>query len=307
MIKILNSKIYETIQAINDTKNISAAAEKLYISQPALSRYLKSLETQLNFQIFDREKTPLEVTSKGKIFISYLEKMKLLENEMLEAINKIDSEDETYLALSSLNFIGMTLLPKVVPKFIALYPEVSLKLKGYEIRNYEDLIIKENIDAFITNSPVNNSEITFEIFSDDPFLLVTNRMDFLKSKYNLNCNSPENPEFLNPADLKYLMFYLLGSEQNLRKISDSVFKKYKVSKINYKEVPNLVSAASLLNSGRGATFMAKSSLKYLKINVPLYYFKIKGFENKTSIGVAYKKGHKEKIIKNFIEVCKDSL
>lgn len=304
---MLNSKIYETIQAINNTQSISAAAEKLYISQPALSRYLKNLENQLNFQIFDRDKTPLEATDKGEIFISYLEKMKLLEKEMFEQINKIDLKDETYLSLSSLNFIGMTLLPKVVPKFIALYPDVSLKLKGYDIKNYEDLIIKENIDAFITNFPINNSQITYEIFSNDPFLLVTNRIDFLKTKYDMCDNSPDNPEFLKPEDLKHLMFYLLSSEQNLRKISDSIFKKYKISKINYREVPNLVSAASLLNSGRGATFMAKSSLKYLKIDVPLYYFKIKGFENKTSIGVAYKKGHKEKIIKDFIKVCKDSL
>lgn len=304
---MLNSKIYETIQAINNTKSISAAAEKLYISQPALSRYLKNFENQLNFQIFDRDKTPLEATDKGEIFISYLEKMKLLEKEMFEQINKIDLKDETYLSLSSLNFIGMTLLPKVVPKFIALYPDVSLKLKGYDIKNYEDLIIKENIDAFITNFPINNSQITYEIFSNDPFLLVTNRIDFLKTKYDMCDNSPDNPEFLKPEDLKHLMFYLLISEQNLRKISDSIFKKYKISKINYREVPNLVSAASLLNSGRGATFMAKSSLKYLKIDVPLYYFKIKGFENKTSIGVAYKKGHKEKIIKDFIKVCKDSL
>lgn len=304
---MLNSKIYETIQAINNTKSISAAAEKLYISQPALSRYLKNLENQLNFQIFDRDKTPLEATDKGEIFISYLEKMKLLEKEMFEQINKIDLKDETYLSLSSLNFIGMTLLPKVVPKFIALYPDVSLKLKGYDIKNYEDLIIKENIDAFITNFPINNSQITYEIFSNDPFLLVTNRIDFLKTKYDMCDNSPDNPEFLKPEDLKHLMFYLLSSEQNLRKISDSIFKKYKISKINYREVPNLVSAASLLNSGRGATFMAKSSLKYLKIDVPLYYFKIKGFENKTSIGVSYKKGHKEKIIKDFIKVCKDSL
>lgn len=304
---MLNSKIYETIQAINNTKSISAAAEKLYISQPALSRYLKNLENQLNFQIFDRDKTPLEATDKGEIFISYLEKMKLLEKEMFEQINKIDLKDETYLSLSSLNFIGMTLLPKVVPKFIALYPDVSLKLKGYDIKNYEDLIIKENIDAFITNFPINNSQITYEIFSNDPFLLVTNRIDFLKTKYDMCDNSPDNPVFLKPEDLKHLMFYLLSSEQNLRKISDSIFKKYKISKINYREVPNLVSASSLLNSGRGATFMAKSSLKYLKIDVPLYYFKIKGFENKTSIGVAYKKGHKEKIIKDFIKVCKDSL
>lgn len=304
---MLNSKIYETIQAINNTQSISAAAEKLYISQPALSRYLKNLENQLNFQIFDRDKTPLEATDKGEIFISYLEKMKLLEKEMFEQINKIDLKDETYLSLSSLNFIGMTLLPKVVPKFIAFYPDVSLKLKGYDIKNYEDLIIKENIDAFITNFPINNSQITYEIFSNDPFLLVTNRIDFLKTKYDMCDNSPDNPEFLKPEDLKHLMFYLLSSEQNLRKISDSIFKKYKISKINYREVPNLVSAASLLNSGRGATFMAKSSLKYLKIDVPLYYFKIKGFENKTSIGVAYKKGHKEKIIKDFIKVCKDSL
>ena len=59
------------IQAIAETKNISAAAEQLKISQPALSSQLKKLEETLGVVLFDRTRQPLEITDAGKVSLEY--------------------------------------------------------------------------------------------------------------------------------------------------------------------------------------------------------------------------------------------
>ena len=71
------------IQAIAETRNISAAADRLKISQPALSSHLKKLEEALDVIIFDRSKQPLEITDAGRVYLQYAARYQALDREFL--------------------------------------------------------------------------------------------------------------------------------------------------------------------------------------------------------------------------------
>ena len=78
------------IKAIADARNISAAAEKIGISQPALSAFLKKLEEQLGVILFDRTKQPLTLTEAGRIYLEYAVKYEALQHEFNQHINDIE-------------------------------------------------------------------------------------------------------------------------------------------------------------------------------------------------------------------------
>ena len=58
----MDTNMYRYITTVAECKSISAEARRLYISQPALTKQISRLETQLGFKLFDRTKTPLSLT-----------------------------------------------------------------------------------------------------------------------------------------------------------------------------------------------------------------------------------------------------
>ena len=68
------SSSYSKLQyiiAIADKKSISQAARDLYISQPALTKYISTLEDELGVQLFDRTSTPIQLTYAGEVYLEY--------------------------------------------------------------------------------------------------------------------------------------------------------------------------------------------------------------------------------------------
>lgn len=68
-------------------RNITRAAEKLFITQPSLSQHIAKLEKTLGCQLFDRSKIPLELTAAGKIYYHYLESCHYLDEKLKAELN----------------------------------------------------------------------------------------------------------------------------------------------------------------------------------------------------------------------------
>lgn len=115
---MLDNKSLEIIQSIIKTRSISKAADNLYLSQPSVSRYLKKIETELGFRIFDRSRSPLVLTAKGAIYLDYLRKIRELVDEMHSRICEVDEEPTQEFTVSSLSFFSIAIYPKTVPVFM---------------------------------------------------------------------------------------------------------------------------------------------------------------------------------------------
>lgn len=77
------------IKVIAETRSISNAAQRLGISQPALSAYLKKLESNLGVMLFDRSEIPLKLTEEGKAYIKFIDGVSVLRGEFEKEIKKI--------------------------------------------------------------------------------------------------------------------------------------------------------------------------------------------------------------------------
>ncbi len=89
----------EYIKAIAELRSISLAAEKLGISQPALSSFLKKKESEIGAVLFDRSKQPLELTEAGSVYMDYLDRMSILKNEMSQNIADIEGMKTGHLTI----------------------------------------------------------------------------------------------------------------------------------------------------------------------------------------------------------------
>lgn len=113
-------------QIIAHTQNISAAAEKLHIAQPALSQTLKRLEQEVGTPLFDRVGRHIRLNAYGEIFLKYVESaFSSLDNASLE-IQTIKGLDAKTVKLSIL--AASMLLPDLYCRIMAEDPSVRLQI-----------------------------------------------------------------------------------------------------------------------------------------------------------------------------------
>jgi DNA-binding transcriptional LysR family regulator len=110
--------------------SITTAAERLNISQPALSRSILNLEARLKTKLFERHKRGISLTRHGEILYRGAHKMFLESRQMEQALQEGGNEVQGNLNVITTPAIASTWLMKHIPGFLAKYPDVRIKVFG---------------------------------------------------------------------------------------------------------------------------------------------------------------------------------
>ena len=87
--------LLEQLVAFADCGTLSGAAEKLHISQPALSRSMQRLEEELGVTLFERQRSRLTLNDMGELAVRYARNLLLQENAMIQQIREADRKKRT--------------------------------------------------------------------------------------------------------------------------------------------------------------------------------------------------------------------
>lgn len=120
---------YKLLVALADEETVRSAADTLYISQPAVSQRLKSIEEDWGTEIFIRTKKKLIVTTNGAIIIQHARKMLKEELSLREMIQSTEGVVNGKLSIGVSSLIGHTLLPLVLGRYVEKYPDVKIQLR----------------------------------------------------------------------------------------------------------------------------------------------------------------------------------
>lgn len=139
------------VEIVNQNFNITEASESLYTSQPGISKQVRLLESELGVNIFERNGKHIKGLSPAG------EKIVAISRELLAKVQSIKAvaEEQTQpnrgvLRIATTNTQARYMLPSVVEKFKATYPEVSLHLhQGTPSQIYDELM-KGRVDLAIT-------------------------------------------------------------------------------------------------------------------------------------------------------------
>ena len=120
---MIDFELYRIFVAVAEEKNITRASEKLNISQPAITKYIKKLENQLDTKLLIRRSKGVDLTSEGE---EIYEKLK----EPIEEIIKIDDKirKEKVINIGTHNHMGSCIFGEVINEYCLKYPEVNLNL-----------------------------------------------------------------------------------------------------------------------------------------------------------------------------------
>ncbi|MDA7026267.1 LysR family transcriptional regulator [Bacillus sp. CLL-7-23] len=108
--------------------NMRKAAERLFVSQPALSQRLQTIEKSWGTKIFLRSQKGLTVTSAGEKIIQFAKDVTREQEKVKENIDELEGEIHGTLKLAAASIIGQHWLPKVLKTYVKQYPNVKISL-----------------------------------------------------------------------------------------------------------------------------------------------------------------------------------
>ncbi|MCH3915525.1 MAG: LysR family transcriptional regulator [Acidaminococcaceae bacterium] len=204
----------ESFLAIASCGTISKAAEKLFITQPALSLKIESLEKELGCKLFIRKRgiRSVELTAEGKQFIQLADRYKSLRDEMHHLSH---TSSELPLRLSAINSINTVIIPNVILDFLNQFPHARLEEEDLASMASYDAIEAKLIDlAFIVDTRYSIKSLCEPLFSE--------KMKFV---CNVNNNFPrhltvksldQDKEIYSPWFLEFEQWHDLWFNRNAR-------------------------------------------------------------------------------------------
>ncbi len=154
---------------------MSKAAERLYCSQPALSKQVKALEKELGYPVFLRRGTRLELNENGKLLYRFGKELEQSYNTLRAELYRQNHCDTRGIRLGVTNYIGTHILPPALKRFKKLHPEIPVRFAVDFHSSIIELLNQDQIDfAFVPEHPdtLKNRSFYCEYFGDDPMVLV---------------------------------------------------------------------------------------------------------------------------------------
>ncbi len=154
---------------VAETGSFSLAAERLHITQPAVSKRVALLEEQLGAGLFDRIGRNISLTEAGAALLPHA---KAVERELQAAarsVRDLAGEVTGELRLATSHHIGLHRLPPVLSSFSRDYPEVHIDIDFMDSEQAYDLIMQGKAElAVVTLAPQVESSIIAEAVWQDP-------------------------------------------------------------------------------------------------------------------------------------------
>jgi DNA-binding transcriptional LysR family regulator len=154
--------------------NFTRAANELHISQPAISRHIKELESTYKVQLFERSGNKVRLTAAGEVFFKYAESIaqgyKALMLEMYLLTGNLAGE----LQVGASTTIAQYELPPILATFISMFPNVHLSVVTGNTEQIEQALEDHKIDLGLIEGSHRKQSFKYVDFKKDELVLITN-------------------------------------------------------------------------------------------------------------------------------------
>lgn len=273
----INFELYRIFYVVANKKNITKAAEELFISQPAVSKAIKKLENNLGGKLFNRTKKGVVLTEEGKEFYNYikiaLEYINNAENKFNDLINL---ETGTIKIGVSATLTKYFLTP-FLEKFHDLHPKINIQIDTNITKVLFDKLKNGLLDLVILNLPYKKE-------NDIKIIKCKNIQDAFYA--NKNYENLKNKE-LSLNELNNYPLVLQAKGSNTRTFLDDVAKENNVTLNPNMELASYSLVTEFTKIGFGIGYLTKEYIQDELKNKELFEIKLKEKIPRRSIGIAY--------------------
>lgn len=165
-------KYIEVFCAVVELKSFSKAAQALSLTQPTISIHIKALEEEFGARLLDRLGRAVMPTQDGEILYRYAKEIVHLKESAQQALAHVNERMSGRLRIGASTIPGEYLMPRLLAKFGAQYPEVFPTLRIGDSEDIHQKVIQGEVDLGIIGAVVKDKNIISREFLDDELVLV---------------------------------------------------------------------------------------------------------------------------------------
>lgn len=124
----MDTQSLQAFMAVADTQSFSRAAEQLYLTQPAVSKRIATLESQVGARLFDRIGRRIALTEAGNVLLPQARRILFTVEDSRRALANLSGQVGGKLTLATSHHIGLHRLPPLLKQYTQRHPEVELDL-----------------------------------------------------------------------------------------------------------------------------------------------------------------------------------
>jgi len=254
---------------VAETASFSRAAEKLFLTQPAISQRISTLELSLDCQLFDRLGKKIQLTQAGEALIPGYQRIMAEIDESKRIISNLRKEVSGHLRFGTSHHIGLHRLPPVLRHYSNQYPEVELDIQFMDSEQAAERILKGSIELALITLPDKTEKplTTVPIWFDAMQCVTAN--DHVLAKQNT----------VSSKQLSQHGALLQSHSTHTRDIIDHALKLHANAKI-IMESNYLETIKAMIQNGLGWGVLPESM-----IDPSLHTLKIKGVKMERHLGV----------------------
>lgn len=283
----MNLKGIRYVITIAQERSFTKAAEKLFISQPALSQYIKKLEKELSCPLFERRRgQPLKLTAAGEVFVQDGATMLALHDKVLRRISSIVNryEDTVHFGISP--FYSKYYLPKILPSLYLNYPTIKVEVSEEYSYVLENLLINGQLDFCTIPLYPTNNQLEYEVIHQEEIFLA------VPKQHPVNSHITPSPGF-SYIDLKLVKnepFIALKPVQKFSEMSKKLCHEAGFTPNVIFETLNWDTVNMLIAKGMGVGFVPEILVNTSQNNDNPNYYRIAFADATRPYALACRKG-----------------
>ncbi len=223
------------VYAVYKEKSFSAAAEKLFISQPSLSANVRRVEKAVGQSLFDRSTKPVSLTACGRRYIDAVEQILAAETSFSEYLNDAEELRTGTLSLGGSSLFSSFILPPMIAQFTTRYPAVRVGITEANTAELTAMMRHGDLDLIIDNAPLDSQIFGRRLYRVEHLLLAVPRRMAEEAGIMRESGTAEAAESgtglggtYPEADLRrfaHLPFLLLKETNGTREIAETLFSE----------------------------------------------------------------------------------
>jgi DNA-binding transcriptional LysR family regulator len=247
---------YEIFQTIIEQGSFAKAAQLLHLTPSAVSHSISSMEEEVGFPLFIRNKNGVQLTSAGEQISPYLQKIVQANNSLLQTVSEMKGLQTGTVKIGCVNSVCIAWMPAIIESFSEKHPQIDLEVYQGSYTDVVTWVRNGVIDIGIASDAVDDG-LPFIPLCKDPLVCVTPMGYFPKGTKTITPEDLKNQPFVIQQDscdidvINYLTNYKLDIRANCHILDDQ-------------------SALAMVECGAGISIMPELIIKNIVRKVDIY-------------------------------------
>lgn len=268
------------IYQVYKEKSFSKAAQKLFVSQPALSAAIQKEEAVWGCAFFDRSTNPIELTPEGREFITAIERMREIQQELEDSFARCIQARQHTVNIGAPTFFCAYILPPILQDFQRGHPHCQINVIEASDNDLIECLQKDTIDACLTVQTWSGHMFQTTAIGEEDIILavpaaapMNKRLseyqlgpDDLKSASRLRDDCPR----LSIGEFKELPFLLLKQGNDMYSRGMKICKQGGFAPNTFVTLDQLLTSYHMAAAGTGAAFIRAGLMRYASGGVCFY-------------------------------------